>query len=144
MAAGKYSFTIEQGTTVDFDIQWTDSGSNKIDLSGYEAAMNIKLTHAGNPVLTATSSMGDDYSLVRTKSGSMFLSVSGSGNCDTPTASGSLGVYFGYANTTSETLTANEYVYDIELTDTVTEKRTRLVEGIVYISKQVTTTNPVL
>ena len=142
MAAGKYSFTIEQGTTVDFDIQWTDSASNKISLAGYEAAMNIKGSYGGNTILTLTSSIGNNYSAVRQKSGSTFLSVSGSGACNTPVASGSLGVYIGYANTSASTLSSDEYLYDIELTDTVTEKRTRLVEGTIYIAKAITTVDP--
>ena len=142
MAAGKYSFTIEQGTTVDFEIQWTDSGSNKISLEGYEAAMQIKDTYGGTNVLTLTSSIGNNYELVRQKSGSAFLSVSGSGACDTPIASGSLGIYIGYENTLATTMSANEYLYDIELTDTTTEKRTRLVEGTIFISKAITTVDP--
>ena len=142
MAAGKYSFTIEQGTTVDFEIQWTDSGSNKISLEGYEAAMQIKDTYGGTNVLTLTSSIGNNYELVRQKSGSAFLSVSGSGACDTPIASGSLGIYIGYENTLAATMSANEYLYDIELTDTTTEKRTRLVEGTIFIAKAITTVDP--
>ena len=142
MAAGKYSFTIEQGTTVDFEIQWTDSGSNKISLEGYEAAMQIKDTYGGTNVLTLTSSIGNNYELVRQKSGSAFLSVSGSGACDTPIASGSLGIYIGYENTLATTMSANEYLYDIELTDTTTEKRTRLVEGTIFIAKAITTVDP--
>lgn len=143
MAAGKYSFTIEQGTTVDFDIQWTDSTGSKIDLASYEAAMQIKPTHGGAAILALTSSIGDDYSRQRFLSGSSFLSVSGSGKCDTPTASGSLGIYIGYDNTTASTLSSDEYLYDIELTDTVSQKRTRLVEGTIFISKAITTIDPV-
>lgn len=35
MAAGKYSFVIEQGSTVNFEIQYKDSNSNPINLTGY-------------------------------------------------------------------------------------------------------------
>jgi hypothetical protein len=38
MAAGTYSFTIEQGATTDFEIQYKDSGSNAIDLGGGQYA----------------------------------------------------------------------------------------------------------
>tara|TARA_B110000858_G_C17724623_1_gene437019 strand:+ start:431 stop:862 length:432 start_codon:yes stop_codon:yes gene_type:complete len=142
MASGKYSFTIEQGSTVDFDIQWTDSGSNKINLAGYEAAMNIKSTYGSTAIITATSSIGTNYDGVRYKSGSAFLSLSGSGNCDTPLASGSIGLYIGHEHTTANSMSANEYLYDIELTNTVTEKRTRLVEGTIFIAKAITTVEP--
>ena len=142
MAAGKYSFTIEQGTTVDFEIQWTDSGSSKIDLEGYEAAMQIKDTYGGSSVLALTSSIGNNYTAVRQKSGSAFLSVSGSGACDTPTASGSLGIYIGHTHTIASSMPLDEYLYDIELTDTTTQKRSRLVEGTIFIAKAITTVDP--
>ena len=41
MAAGKYSFTIEQGSTVDFEIAYKDSNSDPIDLTSYTARMQI-------------------------------------------------------------------------------------------------------
>ena len=104
--------------------------------------MEVKDTYGGSTVLTLTSSMGDVYANVRHLSGSSFLSVSGSGNCDTPTSSGSLGVYIGYHNTSGSTLPSNEYLYDIELTDTVSQKRTRLVEGTIQIAKAITTIDP--
>lgn len=39
MAAGKYNFVIEQGSTLDFEIAYTDSNNNKIDLTGYTGRM---------------------------------------------------------------------------------------------------------
>ena len=33
MAAGRFNFTIEQGTTVDFEIQYQDASGNPIDLA---------------------------------------------------------------------------------------------------------------
>ena len=39
MAAGRYNFTIEQGATVDFEIAYTDSNQNPIDLTNYQARM---------------------------------------------------------------------------------------------------------
>ena len=35
MAAGRYFFAIEQGATTKFEIQYTDSDANPIDLTGY-------------------------------------------------------------------------------------------------------------
>ena len=35
MAAGKYTFTIEQGTTTDFQIDWKDSNGQPVDLTLY-------------------------------------------------------------------------------------------------------------
>ena len=35
MAAGKYTFTIEQGATTDFQIDWKDSNGQPVDLTLY-------------------------------------------------------------------------------------------------------------
>ena len=126
MAAGRYSFNIEQGSTTQFEFRWQDSAKSSIDLHGYEAAMQLRTNYSqsgGTTALTITSSMGDTY----TKgSGSAFLSLSGS-DLSTSLLSGSIGVYIGY-NETSK-LTADEYFYDLELTHPATEQRWRLVEG---------------
>jgi hypothetical protein len=37
MAAGRYSFVIEQGATTDFEILYKDSNNDPVDLSGYRA-----------------------------------------------------------------------------------------------------------
>ena len=93
MAAGRYSFTLEQGTTVDFELQYKDSGANPIDLSGYTGRMEIRsaFSGSGETFLTLTSSLGDTYNK---QIDNAFLSFSGS-SLDTPTASGSIGIYIG-------------------------------------------------
>ena len=45
MAAGRYSFVIEQGATTDFQIDYKDSGSSPINLAKYQAKMQIKSTY---------------------------------------------------------------------------------------------------
>jgi hypothetical protein len=35
MAAGKYTFIIEQGATTDFEVVWKDSAGTPINLSSY-------------------------------------------------------------------------------------------------------------
>ena len=133
MAAGRYSFTIEQGSTLDFEIQYRDSNSTPIDLTGYTGKMQIRSTYSGSGTtyLTLTSSLGDTY--VKT-SGSSFLSFSGS-NLSTPTTSGSIGIYAGWYATDALTFTGQAY-YDLEVTSG--SIRTRLLEGLVQLSKQVT------
>ena len=42
MAAGNYSFTIEQGATTDFEVVYKDSDGNPVDLSGYQARMHLR------------------------------------------------------------------------------------------------------
>ena len=137
MAAGKYSFTIEQGSTLSFELQYKTAAGVPIDLSGYEGAMQIRSTYSGSGTtyLTLTSSIGDTYAKT---SGSAFLSMSGS-NLTTSLVSGSIGVYIGWAATDALTFTDTAY-YDLELTSGA--DRIRLLEGQVRLSKQVTGVNP--
>ena len=133
MAASKYTITIEQGATTDFEVQWNDSNNLPVDLTGYEAKLELRTDYLDNgavAVKTLTSSIGDVYAK---SSGSKFLSLSGS-NLTTSVTSGSIGIYLGYYVT--GTLTGSSYFYDLEMTSG--ETRTRLLEGLVIIKKQVT------
>jgi hypothetical protein len=135
MAAGKYSFTIEQGTTVDFELQYKDSSNTPIDLTGYTGAMSIRSTYSGSgeTYLALTSLSGSQYADGK-PSGSAFLSISGS-NLSTPPSSGSIGIYIGWELTDGLTFTSPAY-YDIELT--TGSIRTRILEGRINLSQQVT------
>ena len=133
MAAGRYSFTLEQGTTVDFELQYKDSGSNPVDLSGYTGKMEIRSAYSGSGTtyLTLTSSLGDTYSKAVDNA---FLSFWGS-NLTTPPTSGSIGIYIGYELADQLTFTDEAY-YDLEITTDVS--RTRIIEGRVLLSRQTT------
>lgn len=132
MASGKYSFVIEQGATTDFQIVYKDSTGVFVDLSGYTAAMQIRNAKGGDTLYaTLTSSLGDSYTKT---SGSAFISLSGS-NLTTAQVSGSIGVYIGHDVTNN--FSFNEAYYDLEITNG--QIRTRLLEGAVKLTKQVTT-----
>ena len=137
MAAGRYSFIIEQGTTLNLELQYKDSNGDPISLAGYEGAMQIRSSYSGSGVtyLTLPSSLGDVYNF---NSSSAFLSFSGS-NGTTPVTSGSIGIYAGWVETEDLTFTGSAY-YDIEITSG--SLRTRLLEGQVQLSQQVTEVNP--
>lgn len=127
MPAGKYSFVIEQGATVSFELQYKDASNTPVDLSGYSAKMQIRSDYNDNsPVtyLTLSSSLQPDGT---------GLNLSGSSG-NTPVQSGSIGLYISAA--TSSMLTFETAKYDLELT--VNNEVTRLLEGQVRISKQVT------
>lgn len=128
MAAGKYNFTIEQGSTVDFEIQYTDSGSNPIDLTGYQARMQLRPKVGSDSVLiTLSSSLADDGT---------GLNMSGS-NGATPPTSGSIGIYISAAS--SSALDFNSAFYDLEIASGSTYPVvTRVIEGVVILSKNVT------
>lgn len=130
MPAGNYSFTIEQGATLDFEIAYKDSDNNPIDLTGYQAKLQIKDQPGGSTTyLTLTSTLDS------TGTG---LNMSGSSGTN-PLSSGSIGVYI--SAVTSSLLTFESAFYDLELVsgsgDTATV--TRLLQGKVNISKEVTT-----
>ena len=132
MAAGRYSFVIEQGATTNFEIQYKDSNNNPINLSDYTGRLQIRSTFAqdnGELFLTLSSSKNPDGT---------GLDFSGS-NGTTPPTSDSIGIYI--AACTSSALTFNEAKYDLEIYSgsghcpfTI-----RLLEGNVKLSKEVTT-----
>jgi len=127
MAAGNYSFTIEQGTTVNFEVQYTDSGSNPINLTGYSGKMQIRSNFANDqPTTYATLSS----SLAPDGTG---LNFSGSAGTNPP-SSGSIGIYISAASSSAFTFTKAKY--DLEITSGSTV--TRLLQGVVTLSKEVT------
>jgi hypothetical protein len=136
MPAGQYSFTIEKGSTTQFEIQFVDADNIPIDLSDTVARMQIKDSRPGETAttfLSLTSSLAPGASYSNTVSGS-FLSISGS-DLNVPLSSGSIGVYIGYG--TTDSFEFKKAVYDIELTSGPI--RIRLLEGNIIVKDQVTT-----
>ena len=124
MAAGKYSFIIEQGATTDFEIQYKDSSNSAVDLTGYQARMQIRSDYGGTQIIALSSSLKEDGT---------GLNLSGS-NGTTALSSGSIGIFISAAS--SSTFTFNEALYDLELVSGSVV--TRLIEGKVKLSKNVT------
>ena len=124
MAAGKYSFIIEQGATTDFEIQYKDSSNSAVDLTGYQARMQIRSDYGGTLIAELSSSLKDDNT---------GLNLSGS-NGTTALSSGSIGIFISAAS--SSNFTFNEALYDLELVSGSVV--TRLIEGKVKLSKNVT------
>jgi len=132
MGAGRYSFTIEQGTTTNFEIQYKDSSNNPVDLTGYSGRMQIASDYASNAsrtvYITLSSSLNADGT---------GLNFSGS-NGNTPPASGSIGIYI--AACTSSLLTFPTAKYDLEIYSGsgACPLTVRLLEGQISLSNQVT------
>jgi hypothetical protein len=129
MAAGKYSFVIEQGSTVDFEITYNDSNSNPVDLTDYQARMQIRPSYGSSTIyMTLSSSLGPCGT---------GLNMSGSGGTKPPT-SGSIGIYISAVS--SSQLSFSEALYDLEIASgsgnctTVT----RILEGKIRLSKNIT------
>lgn len=132
MAAGKYNFTIEQGTTVDFAINYKDSESNPIDISGYQARMQVRPEKgSGILYLTLSSSLDSTYT-------GLNLSGSGGSSASTPPSSGSIGVYISAVS--SSMLDFEKAFYDLELVygSGNTATVTRVLEGTITLNKEVT------
>jgi hypothetical protein len=123
MAAGRYSFTIEQGSTVDFSIVYKDSTGNPVDLSYYNSKLQIRTTYGSIPLLTLSSSLNND----------------GTGLNMSNASSGSIGIYI--ASCTSSLLNFTEAIYDLDIISGSGECPvvTRILEGKVRLSKEVTT-----
>ena len=125
MAAGRYSFVIEQGATTNLQINWTDSSGSAIDLTGYHARMQIRPCVESDVVfLSLSSSLESDGT---------GINLSGS-NGETQLQSGSLAIYISADST--EDLNFNEAYYDLEMVNG--SEVTRLLEGKVKLSKNVT------
>ena len=133
MAAGKYDFTIEQGATVDFEVRYTDVSGSAIDLTGYQARMQLRPAPGAKQTYMTLSS-----SLQPCGSG---LNMNGSKNDpDYPKnpTSGSIGVYVSALS--SSLLDFPAAVYDLEISSGSGHCYvvTRLLEGVVKLSKNIT------
>jgi len=125
MAAGRYSFIIEQGATTNFQINWNDETGSAVDLSGYHARMQIRpQVEASDVYISLSSSLSPDGTGIH---------LSGS-NDITPVQSGSIGIYISAYS--SSLLNFGEAYYDLELVNG--NVVTRLLEGKVKLSKNVT------
>jgi hypothetical protein len=124
MAAGKYSFIIEQGATTNFQINWADESGSAVNLSGYNARMQLRTDYNSAPLISLSSSL---------KADGTGINLSGS-NGTTPLSSGSIAVYISAVS--SSLLDFGEALYDLEMVKG--NEVTRLLEGKVKLSKNVT------
>ena len=125
MSAGKYSFIIEQGATLSFEIQYKDSTNTPISLSGYSGRMQIRPTTDSSTIyLTLSSSLQPDGT---------GLNFSGSDSAKPPT-SGSISIFI--SAVTSSLLTFGQAVYDLEIYSG--SYAFRILQGGVRLSKEVT------
>lgn len=125
MAAGRYSFTIEQGSTLNLELQYKDSSGNPIDLTNYGGRMQIRPSIASSDIyITLSSSLQPDGT---------GLNFSGS-NGSTPPTSGSIGIYISALS--SSALNFDQAVYDLEIFSG--SYVSRILEGQVKLSKEVT------
>lgn len=125
MAAGRYSFVIEQGATLNLELQYKDANGNPIDLTDYSGQMQIRPSVASSTsYITLSSSLQTDGT---------GLNFSGS-NGSTPPTSGSIGIYISAVS--SSALNFDTGVYDLEISSG--SFVARILEGQVKLSLNVT------
>lgn len=127
MSAGRYSFSIDQGSTFKLGVQYLDSNSTPINLTNYSARMQIRSDYADNTntlYTTISSSVDADGT-------GLYLNGL---NGDQPLSSGSIGIIISAEKTTS--MSFCEAYYDLELTSG--SYVTRILEGGVILNKEVT------
>jgi hypothetical protein len=121
MAAGQYSFTIEQGATLVKQFTYKDTSGTVVDLNGFDVRMQIR------------SNIGSD-----TKIADFNNSNSGSLKILPTTGSSASGTIELNINATSSSLyTFDQAVYDLEIESTGGTV-TRLLQGRIKLSKNVT------
>lgn len=106
----KANLVIDQGSTFSVDLNLTDDNGDALDLAQYSATSQLRKWYTSVSFVPFTTS-------VNALAGTVTLSLTA---CQT-------------AN-----LTAGRYVYDVELTENYTNTISRIIEGIVTVTPNVT------
>lgn len=126
MSAGIYNFTIEQGTTVVKQFTYKDSTGSPVDLSGYSASMEIRETYTSSGYVSSFSGSA-------AVTGSEGLSIIASSGSATK---GTVELRINASTTSAYTFTSA--VYDLEITKTTDGTVSRLLQGSIVLSPEVT------
>ncbi len=129
MAAGKYNFVIEQGSTVNFTVNYKDASSNPIDLSEYGARMQLRPSITSTEVIASLSSSLDSGG-----NGINMTPVDPATLLELPKSSGSLQIILSAES--SSLMNFGTAHYDLEIhSGSFVEK---IIRGIVSLRKEVT------
>ena len=137
MAAGTYTFIIEQGSTVDFQIDYKDSSGNPVNLTDYQARMQIRPSKDSSDIICGlSSSLSAD--------GSGLDMTPPSASTTLPQSSGSMRVFISAFSSSQFASGSNpsweRASYDLEIrsgsgANTIIN---RILEGKVKLSREVT------
>lgn len=108
--ATKANLVIDQGTTYSATLNLTDENGDPLNLSGFTANSQIRKWYTSSNAVAFTTS-------INVSSGEITLFLT--------------------SNQTSN-LASGRYVYDVEITETSTNTVSRIVEGIVTVTPEVT------
>jgi hypothetical protein len=107
----KANLVIDQGTTFAAELNLTDENGDALNLNGFTANSQMRKWYTSSNV-AATFTTNIDL-----ENGIISLSLNAA---------------------TTSSLTAGRYVYDVEITDTLTNDISRVVEGIITVTPNVT------
>tara|TARA_R110000765_G_scaffold210450_1_gene315647 strand:- start:160 stop:540 length:381 start_codon:yes stop_codon:yes gene_type:complete len=125
MAAGIYNFTIEQGTTVVKQFTYKDAAGTVVDLGSHDVRMQIRETVTSEiPVSTFGTGSAPD------PDGITVVLSSGSAK------SGTIELRIEASETKDYNFT--QAVYDIEIEDPTSHTVTRLLQGSIRLSPEIT------
>jgi hypothetical protein len=108
--ATKANLVIDQGATYEVTLDLTDENGDILNLAGYTANSQMRKWYTSSNSISFSSS-------VNTVAGTITLSLT--------------------AGQTAN-LTAGRYVYDVEVTEAVGNTTSRIIEGIVTVTPNVT------
>lgn len=114
--AGVYNITADQGATFSRTLTWTDSARNAYNVTGYTARMHVRANLTSNTTVLELTTENGRISLGGA-AGTVTLNVA--------------------ANTMAN-ISADKYVYDLELVAPSTGVVTRLVQGNFVVRGEVT------
>lgn len=124
MSAGHLDLVIEKGATFSKILTWKDSEGSLVNLTGYTARMKVKESYSSSSAILDLTTENSKISLGGAN-GTITITVSAT---DTAALT---------ANMNLKEIISELYVYDLELISGSTV--TRLLQGNVYVSEEVTT-----
>ena len=115
MKPARYDITVYQSATFERVFQWKDDEGNIVDLTGYNAYMQVRRTPSQNPILDLSTE---------------------NGKIDLEEVQGKIKIYLSAEET--DNLPRGEYQYDLLAQVGENGQRTRLLEGKFIVSPAVT------
>jgi len=106
------NLVIDQGTTFTLTITVTDSNSNVLDLTNYTLRGQMRRSYGASSYVAFTTSKGNDPT-----DGELTISLTA---------------------TQTSALKSGRYVYDVEIENTSDDSVTRIIEGIITVTPEVT------
>ncbi|MBT7895864.1 MAG: hypothetical protein HN564_02605 [Flavobacteriales bacterium] len=120
MAAGKYSFIIEQGSTFTRTFKYKDANGDPFDLTGYDVRMQIRSSHSSLTPIDTFDNGGE---------GGFELSIPVSGSVKNQ-------ITLTITATQTAAFTFDQALYDIEIESGSIV--TRLLQGKIKLSPEIT------